>query len=134
MALTEFGKAVRKARIEVGATMSEMAAEMEVTPVFLSFMEKGQKRIPDGWAEKMEAFFKARGLTVRLCALANLSNKNVPLRGLPPDHQMLIAELGCACLSEGDLLQIRRWLAAAPQQPTGVGFGVGNPQNPPLPE
>ena len=53
MAITEFGKAVRKARIDAGVTLVGMADELGTTTSFLSAMEMGRKKIPASWVEKM---------------------------------------------------------------------------------
>ncbi|TON64889.1 transcriptional regulator, partial [Vibrio parahaemolyticus] len=39
MALTEFGKTVRKARIDVGYTLKTMSQELETSAAFLSGLE-----------------------------------------------------------------------------------------------
>ena len=44
MALTAFGKAVRKARIDTGYTLLTMAKALGTTPAFLSGTETGTKR------------------------------------------------------------------------------------------
>lgn len=43
MALTEFGKAVRKARIDAGETLLSMAETIGASPAFLSGMETVKK-------------------------------------------------------------------------------------------
>lgn len=45
-AVTEFGKLVRKLRIERGETMVEMSGKVGRSPSFLSAMETGKKSIP----------------------------------------------------------------------------------------
>lgn len=93
MALTEFGKAVRKARIEVDATLRSMAKELETSPSFLSGLETGTKKISPDWIEKIRTFFDKRDCKIRhLNELAALSNKSVHLHdGLSQQQQMLIA-------------------------------------------
>ncbi len=44
MALTEFGKAVRKARIDTDSTLLTMSQELGTTPAFLSGLETGSKK------------------------------------------------------------------------------------------
>ena len=65
MAITEFGKAVRKGRIETGVSLSAMAAELGATPAFLSAMETGRKKIPAEWVAKIQAYFKRSQLELR---------------------------------------------------------------------
>ena len=47
MALTPFGKALRKIRIDHDMLLKEMADKASLTPAFLSGVEGGQKPIPD---------------------------------------------------------------------------------------
>ncbi len=92
MALTEFGKAVRKARIDTGQTLLSMAEELETTASFLSAMETGRKKVGDQWVSKISTFFEAKGLTLPdLDKLAAISNEVVPIDGLPLQQQMLVA-------------------------------------------
>lgn len=51
--LTEFGKALRKIRIEHEELLKDMATVLDVSPAYLSAVETGKRRIPDGWAEKI---------------------------------------------------------------------------------
>jgi predicted transcriptional regulator len=53
MALTEFGKAVRKARIDTDSTLLTMSQELETTPAFLSGLETGSKKIPKSGSKKL---------------------------------------------------------------------------------
>ncbi|HHU6304271.1 TPA: helix-turn-helix domain-containing protein [Klebsiella pneumoniae] len=54
MALTDFGKAVRKARIDTGYTLLTMAKALGTTPAFLSGLETGTKKIPEKWVTEHE--------------------------------------------------------------------------------
>lgn len=90
--LTEFGKKVRKARIDAGVTMMQMADDLKTTPSFLSAMETGRKKVPAEWVTKIEGFFSLRGIAVaNLGAAADASNQSVSLEGLSREHQMLVA-------------------------------------------
>lgn len=92
MALTDFGKAVRTARIHTGYTLLTMAKELETTPAFLSGMETGSKKIPQNWAEKIETFFSDKGYPIEsLKELAAVSNEIVPIDGLSQQQKMLVA-------------------------------------------
>lgn len=90
--LTEFGKRVRKARIDAGVTMMEMATELGTTPSFLSAMETGRKKVPAEWIGQIQAYFAGRGVEVAdLGVAAEVSNRSVSLEGLSREHQMLVA-------------------------------------------
>lgn len=57
---TEFGKVIRKLRIDADVTMAVMAAEMGVSPSFLSQVESGNKLLSPAWAEKIYDYFAAK--------------------------------------------------------------------------
>ena len=114
MAITEFGKAVRKARIDAdNVTLASMAAELNTTPSFLSALEMGRKKIPADWVSKIEAFFIRRGITgLKLRELADVSNKTVSLDGLSPAQQMLVAGFARVNLDEAELHNLTNLLAS----------------------
>ena len=92
MALTEFGKAVRKARIEINETLLSMANALGTTDAYLSGMETGRKKISDSWVTKIQTFFKKKGVEIsNLQELANVANEMVPVKGLSLQQQMLVA-------------------------------------------
>lgn len=92
MALTEFGKAVRKARIDANETLLSMSKALDTTSAFLSGMETGRKKISETWVKKIQRFFKERDVEIEnLSALANVANESVPVKGLSLQQQMLVA-------------------------------------------
>lgn len=92
MALTEFGKVVRKARIDADCTLLTMSNDLGTTPAYLSGLETGSKKISKKWVEKITNFFKTKNIELdNLQELANVSNDNVPLDDLPEQQKMLIA-------------------------------------------
>lgn len=100
MRINEFGKAVRKARLDAEVSLAAMAEELEVSSTFLSGMETGRKKISAEWVQKVENFFLRRQLDVPgLAEMADISNKSVSLEGLAPAHQSLIAGFARASLS-----------------------------------
>ena len=119
MALTAFGKAVRKARIDAGETLLSMAQQLGVTPAFLSGMETGRKKIPAEWAKKIAAFFHERNVQVDdLPQLANVSNEAIPVDGLPLQQQMLLAGFAKTAMTDEQLNAIAKFLAEIHQQET----------------
>lgn len=103
MALTPFGKAVRKARLDADVTLSDMAATLGYTAAFLSALETGRKRIPAEVVTKVEQYFAARGIQLEpLQPLADVSNETVSLEGLTPDHQMMVAGFARASMRNVD--------------------------------
>jgi transcriptional regulator with XRE-family HTH domain len=93
MALTEFGKSVRKARIEVDESLRSMAKEIGISSSFLSGLETGTKNITPVWLDKIKTYFKNRNHEInKLKELADISNKSVHLHdGLSQQQKMLIA-------------------------------------------
>lgn len=92
MALTDFGKAVRKARIDTEQTLLTMASALGTTPAFLSGLETGTKKIPQKWVASIRDFFNSFGYEIgNLDELANVSNELVPLSGLSQQQKMLVA-------------------------------------------
>jgi transcriptional regulator with XRE-family HTH domain len=114
MKITEFGKMVRKARLDAEVTLSKMANELDVTSAFLSGMETGRKRITNEWVGKIKAFFAVRNIDLpNLQEAADVANKSVSLEGLSPAHQMLVAGFARTSLSPDDLENLKALLAAA---------------------
>lgn len=92
MALSEFGKTVRKARIDVGYTLKTMAEDLKTSAAFLSGLETGGKKISKEWVRKIETFFDTKGHPVdNLGQLADVANESVSLSGLSQQQQMLVA-------------------------------------------
>lgn len=92
MALTDFGKAVRKARLDTNETLSTMADALGVSPAFLSAMETGRKNISEEWIVKISEFFLTRNVKIeKLAMYADISNESVSIAGRNPHQQMLIA-------------------------------------------
>lgn len=111
MALTEFGKAVRKARIDIGETLVSMSAALGTSVSFLSGMETGRKKISDEWVAKIAQFFESRNRKVEdLEELAVIANESVPIDGLPLQQQMLIAGFAKSAFKPEELQQIAKLL------------------------
>ena len=79
--LTKFGKEVRKLRIDIEMTLREMAAELRVTPAYLSGVETGRKHIGDQLVRSVIEIFARRGVNARhLMDAAARSRKEVKIR------------------------------------------------------
>ena len=57
MKLTEFGKFLRKLRVDNGELLKDMAIKLNVTPSFLSMVETGRRNIPKKWEEDIEKIY-----------------------------------------------------------------------------
>lgn len=51
--LTNFGKALRRMRIDHNEFLKDMAAKLGVTVAYLSAVENGNREVPDEWVEKL---------------------------------------------------------------------------------
>lgn len=92
MNLTHFGKIVRKARLDANVRLSEMANELGVSPAYLSGLETGRKKVSDVWVKRIEKYFLSKNIRITdLEDAAIASNKIIPVDGLSPQHQMLMA-------------------------------------------
>lgn len=107
MALTEYGKAVRKARTDCGENLSSMAKSLKTTAGFLSAMETGRKPISNKWVEKVSEFFEQKGHPIsNLRQLVDVSNGSTNLDGLSLQQQMLVAGFAQSRFSAEQLKQI----------------------------
>lgn len=112
MALTEFGKAVRKARIDTGYTLLTMSKALGTTPAFLSGLETGSKKIPPKWVSAINQLFAEQGYNIEnLDVLANIANESVPIEGLPKQQQMLVAGFAKSEFSHDELKKFAELLA-----------------------
>lgn len=51
--LTNFGKSLRKIRIDHNELLKDMAGRLGVTVAYLSAVENGKREVPDSWIEKI---------------------------------------------------------------------------------
>ena len=51
--LTQIGRFLRKLRIDNGEILKDMAAALGVSSAFLSAVENGKKKMPEGWVKKL---------------------------------------------------------------------------------
>lgn len=56
--VTEFGKVLRKIRIDHGEILKQMADRLNVSSSFLSSVENGKKTIPTDWCDKISTFYR----------------------------------------------------------------------------
>lgn len=109
--LNEYGKAVRKARIEIGTSMLKMADSLGVAPSFLSQLETGKRKISDDFVSRVENYFKSFGLNISLKEKADVSNGQVSLEGVDPKVKHLIAGFARAELSDEDIRRLTEILS-----------------------
>lgn len=90
--LTMFGKVLRKARIDKGLLLKEMAEFCGVSSAFLSSVETGKKPIPSGLMEKAADFLEfdqgSREWTeLKDAEVLSRGEVSLPTRGLSERHQ-----------------------------------------------
>lgn len=55
--LTSVGRFLRKLRIDNGEILKDMAEALGVSSSFLSAVENGKKKMPEGWLEKLKSIY-----------------------------------------------------------------------------
>ena len=55
--ITAFGKFLRNLRMDKDEILKTMADKLGVTSSFLSAVENGKKKIPNGWVEKISSLY-----------------------------------------------------------------------------
>lgn len=117
--ITNFGKFLRKLRIDHNEFLKDMAARLGVTVAYLSAVEHGKRDVPDHWIPLLETVY---GLTpeqvneLQTCAYENKNDIKINLSHCTPEDRELILAFARAInnLSETDkkdiydILQKRR--------------------------
>lgn len=114
MKITEYGKIVRKARIDADLTMLDMAEDLGVSSAYLSALEVGRKRIPSDFLGKVIDYLKGKVPTLdtdRLRDAVAISNNSIPVDGLSVDHQFLVAGFARTNMSQADIDDFQNLLA-----------------------
>lgn len=108
MAVTNFGRAVRKARQETNDTLMTMSKALNKSVAFLSAIETGRTKIPLDLIPKIEYFFHQKGYIFEenLSVIASVTNENIPIDGLSYQHQMMVAGFANSNLNREDLDKI----------------------------
>lgn len=76
--LTEFGKLLRKIRIDHGEILKDMATKLGVSSAYLSAVEVGKRNIPESWNHQIISFYSLNAPEAEsLKRAADLSLKNV---------------------------------------------------------
>lgn len=79
-AITPFGKLSRKLRKAKGLLLGDVSDAYGVSPSYVSQLETGKRRIPDGFVDKVSKFMKLTpGETRKLRAAANISRSEFSL-------------------------------------------------------
>lgn len=72
--VTDFGKFCRKLRIDNDEFLKDMALKLEVTPSYLSAIEKGKRPIPSDWTQKISGLYELSSSQLNeLCSITVLN-------------------------------------------------------------
>lgn len=55
--LTEFGKFLRKLRIDRNELLKDMSEKLNITVAYLSAVENGKRDVPDNWLNKIKELY-----------------------------------------------------------------------------
>lgn len=92
--LTEFGKYVRKLRIDKGVVLGEMAQAIGMSSAYLSAVENGKKAITDQLIEKLVGYFSlndAQNLDLKQAADNSPVTVKLDLRDMPGEERTLVS-------------------------------------------
>jgi transcriptional regulator with XRE-family HTH domain len=91
--LTEFGKFVRKLRIDNGTVLGDMAKSIAVSSAYLSSVENGKKNITEQLLDQIVEYFsldKSQALAIRKAAENSPVSVKFDLKDSPSDERMLV--------------------------------------------
>ena len=79
--LTEFGKEMRKVRLDLGITLNDMALKVGVSPSMLSSCETGKKPAPTSLVDRLAQQYEVIRLNkAKFSALAEATKSDVRIR------------------------------------------------------
>lgn len=84
--LTEFGKAIRKIRIDNGHILKDMADALGVSSSYLSAVEVGKKNVPQDFVDRIAKIYHIadeQESELRQAAQLSVRNIKIPLDGMP---------------------------------------------------
>ncbi|WP_308028170.1 helix-turn-helix domain-containing protein [Neisseria bergeri] len=112
--VTEFGKIIRKARIDTGETLSSMAKGIKKTVSFLSAIETGVKKVPMDLIPTIREYLINKGATAtdleHLESSAILANGQMSLDGLDINKQKTMVAFAKSDLTQEQIDAIRKIL------------------------
>lgn len=92
--LTEFGKCIRKLRIDAEITLNDMAAAIGFSPSFVSSVETGCKKISKAYLDTLIPYLKSLGVdTSGVERAARVSSDKVSLVGLSVKDREKVIDL-----------------------------------------
>lgn len=105
--LNQFGKIIRKARIDTGETLSSMAKGLNKTVSFLSAIETGSKKIPMKLVPQIRDYLISKGASSsdleELEEQAVIANGQLDIAGLGSQHQQATVKFARSTLTQEQL-------------------------------
>lgn len=78
--LTDFGRILRKIRIDCDEILKDMAEKLNVSAAYLSAVEMGKRNIPEHWVDKIAEFYNlSQEEKTDLSNAADNSSKSITL-------------------------------------------------------
>lgn len=110
--LTQFGKHVRKMRIDLDISLREMANGLGVSASYLSAVETGRRELTQSFAHRVAAFFEDRGCkTSELWDAADRSIDEINVSSLDEESRALVAAFARRSPEERQRV-LPQWLAS----------------------
>lgn len=105
--MNEFGKTIRKARLDTGETLSTMAKALGKTVSFLSAIETGAKKIPIALIPKIQDYLISKGANPEdlkhLEDEAHIANGVIKIDNVKPNQQQMMAVFARSDLTQQQL-------------------------------
>ena len=89
---TSIGKFLRKLRMSNGEILRDMAEALEVSSAFLSAVENGKKKMPEGWRKKLQtiySFSKEQSQELQAAIIDTNNAVELNLRNATPENRAL---------------------------------------------
>lgn len=96
--LSEYGKTIRKIRLDKGLTMATMAKTVGYTTAYLSVIEQGKRKIPKNLTQDIINHCElSNEQAAELQKAEHLSRKSIEidLSNVAPDKKTLVLSLAC---------------------------------------
>ena len=92
-------KVLRMIRVDLDITQAQMASDLNISPAYLSSVERGERDLTDPLIDKIYNCYE-KYIDVDLRVVAIVHNQEMDLYNLPDYQRELLAELRFVLLSE----------------------------------
>lgn len=83
--LSEYGKILRKIRIDRGELLGDMAGKLEISPALLSYIENGKREIPQDFTEKLKSCYDLDSIIIESLQMAEMQSRKALKIELHPE-------------------------------------------------